>query len=83
MVAWAPAFTLMLLTCISLITKNKHDTVQLDLNLMLEHTVPASKNTHSACAQPGTYVFIDLHPNRNPLHIIHDCTVHAHTSLGT
>ena len=58
-------------------------TVQFDLNLMLTRTVPASKNTRSACVQPGTCLFIDLHANGNRLYVIHKCTVHACASLGT
>ena len=45
--------------------------------------VPASKNTRSACAQPGTRIFADLHTNGNPLHVIQECTVHKGTSLVT
>ena len=60
-----------------------HKTVQLDLNLMLVRTVPMSKNTHFACVQPGTHVFIDLHADVNPSHVTHGRIVHIRANLGT
>ena len=57
-------------------------TVQLNLNLTLACTVPTSKNTRSACAQPGPRVFADLHANGNPLHVTRERTVHEDASLG-
>ena len=57
--------------------------VQHNLNLTLACTVPVSENTRSACAQLGIRVFGDLHANRNPSRVIHECTVHEGASLGT
>ena len=57
-------------------------TVQLDLTLTLTCAVPASKNTRSACAQPGLRVFVDLHANGNPLLVTRERTVHEDASLG-
>ena len=54
-------------------------TVQLDFNLTLACAVPASKNTRSACAQPGPRVF---YANRNPLRVTRERTVHEDASLG-
>ena len=50
---------------------------------MLACTVPVSKNKRSACKQPGTWVFVDLHANGNPFCVIHEHTVHEGGSLGT
>ena len=50
---------------------------------MLACTVPASKNKRSACTQPGTHVFVDLHTNQNPSRVIHEHTVHEGTRLST
>ena len=57
--------------------------MQLDLNLMLVCAVPASKNTHSECSQPGKRIFVNLHTNGNPSRVIHECTVHEGAGLGT
>ena len=50
---------------------------------MLACTVPMNKNTRSACAQPGTRIFVDLHTNGNPSCVIHKRTVHEGATLGT
>ena len=47
------------------------------------HNVFASNNAHSACAQPGSCIFIDLHADGNPLGLMHEYTVHSSASLGT
>ena len=52
------------------------------MSLTLACAVPASKNTRSACAQPGQRVFVDLHANRNPLRVTRERTVHEDVSLG-
>ena len=58
-------------------------TVQLHLNLILVCIVPASKNTRFACVQPKICIFVDLHTNKNPLRVSHECTTYACASLGT
>ena len=47
------------------------------------HNVFASNNAHSACAQPGSCIFIYLHADGNPLGLMHEYTVHSSASLGT
>ena len=42
-------------------------TVQLDLNLTLACAVPASKNSRSACAQPGPRIFCRFTHKRKSL----------------
>ena len=57
--------------------------IQLNLNSMFPCTVPAFK-LHVLHAHNHEHVFFaNLHANKNPSNVTHECTVQAHVSLGT